>query len=88
MPHAPQIVQPNPGSCPICGMRLEQKTQGIRGGDDDELSDMSRRFWLGLLLSLPILLIVNFRLLPNQYGSWAQLALATPVVLWPCLKLG
>lgn len=81
-PMHPQIVQPHPGSCPICGMRLEPKTQGIQDGDDDELSDMRRRFWFGVLLSLPILLIVNFRLLPSQYGSWTQLVLATPVVLW------
>ncbi len=81
-PMHPQIVQLKPGSCPICGMRLEPKTQENEDEDDNELKDMSHRFWLGLFLSLPILLIVNFRLLPNIYGSWVQLALATPVVLW------
>lgn len=81
-PMHPQIVQPTPGSCPICGMRLELKTQGTQDEDDDELKSMSLRFWLGLTLSLPIFLIVNFHLFANRYGSWVQLALATPVVLW------
>ncbi len=81
-PMHPQIIQPNPGSCPICGMRLEPKTQGTEDEDDEELNEMNRRFWLGLILTFPILFFVNFRILPNQYGPWIQLALATPVVLW------
>lgn len=81
-PMHPQIIQKAPGSCPICGMRLELKTQGTKDEEDDEFNDMNRRFWLGLVLTLPILFIVNFRILPNQYSPWIQLALATPVVLW------
>lgn len=81
-PMHPQIVQPNPGSCPICGMRLELKTKGTENEDDDELKDMSRRFWIGLFFTIPILLLVNFRLSPNQYGSWIQFALSVPIVLW------
>jgi P-type Cu+ transporter len=81
-PMHPQIIQSTPGSCPICGMRLELKIQGTKDEDNDELNNMNRRFWLGLLFTLPLLIIVNFRILPNQYGSWIQLALATPVVLW------
>lgn len=81
-PMHPQIVQSTPGSCPICGMRLELKIQGTKDEDKDELNNMNRRFWLGLLLTLPILVIVNFRIFPNQYSSWIQLALATPVVFW------
>lgn len=79
----PQIVQPSPGSCPVCGMRLELKTKGAENEeDDDELKDMSRRFWIGLFLTIPIFLLVNFRLSPHQYGSWIQFALSVPVVLW------
>jgi Cu+-exporting ATPase len=78
----PQIVQPNPGSCPICGMRLELKIKGTEKEADDELKSMSRRFWIGLFLTIPILFIVNFHLSSNQYGSWIQFALAIPVVLW------
>lgn len=80
-PMHPQIIQPKPGSCPICGMRLELRTKGSEGEDDDELKDMSRRFWIGLFLTIPILILVNFSLL-IKYNSWIQLALATPVVLW------
>lgn len=82
-PMHPQIMQSNPGSCPICGMRLELKTISTESEEEDgELKDMNRRFWIGLFLTIPILLISNFRLLPNQYGSWIQFALAIPVVLW------
>ncbi len=82
-PMHPQIVQPSPGSCPVCGMRLELKTKGAENEeDDDELKDMSRRFWIGLFLTIPIFLLVNFRLSPHQYGSWIQFALSVPVVLW------
>lgn len=75
-PMHPQIVQPNPGSCPICGMALEPKGGGET--EDGELRSMSRRFWLGLILTIPILILAaSKRPLP-----WVQAALATPVVLW------
>lgn len=81
-PMHPQIIQPTPGSCPICGMRLELRTKGSDDEDNDELIDMNRRFWLGLFLTIPILILVNFPLSLSKYNSWVQFALATPVVLW------
>ena len=81
-PMHPQIVQPNPGSCPICGMRLELRLKGTQDEDDGELKDMSRRFWVGLVLSVPIFLTVTLHLSLNGYSSWFQALLATPVVLW------
>ncbi len=77
-PMHPQVVQSSPGSCPICGMRLELKVPVAQGEDDDELKDMSRRFWVGLALSIPIFFLANFHL----NGAWIQALLATPVVLW------
>lgn len=81
-PMHPQIIQPTPGSCPICGMRLELRTKGGEEEDDDELVDMNRRFWIGLFLTIPIVILVNFPLLLSKYNSWIQFALATPIVLW------
>jgi Cu+-exporting ATPase len=81
-PMHPQIVQPNPGSCPICGMRLELQTKGTGDEDDGELNDMNRRFWTGLFLSLPILILTTFDLPLDGYNSWVQFALASPIVLW------
>ncbi len=81
-PMHPQIIQPTPGSCPICGMRLELRTKGGEEEDDDELVDMNRRFWLGLFLTIPILILVNSPLSLSRYNSWIQFTLATPVVLW------
>jgi Cu+-exporting ATPase len=81
-PMHPQIIQPNPGSCPICGMSLELRTKGSEEGDDEELKDMNRRFWVGLILSLPIFFLVTSHLSLNGYSSWIQFALASPVVLW------
>ena len=78
-PMHPQIVQPNPGSCPICGMRLELKTKGADSEeDDDELKDMSRRFWIGLFLTIPILLLVNFAYHPINMAHGFNLSWAYP----------
>src|SRR3990167_7428158 len=81
-PMHPQIIQPTPGSCPICGMRLELRTKGGEVEDNDELVDLNRRFWFGLFLTIPILILANSPLLFSRYNSWIQFALATPVVLW------
>ena len=81
-PMHPQIIQPHPGSCPICGMQLELRTEGTEDEDDEELKDTSRHFWVGLVLSVPIFLVVTLHLSLNGYSSWFQAALATPVVLW------
>jgi P-type Cu+ transporter len=90
-PMHPQIVRDKPGSCPICGMALEPRTAGAVEGPDRELVDMTRRFWIGLVLTLPLLAFVMGDMLPGQplrhliagqVSAWLQFVLATPVVLW------
>jgi Cu+-exporting ATPase len=90
-PMHPEIVRDAPGSCPICGMALEPRTMGAVEGPDPELVDMTRRFWIGLVLTLPLLAFVMGDMLPGQplrhlipgrMSAWLQLVLATPVVLW------
>ena len=88
-PMHPQIVRDQPGSCPICGMALEPRTVTAEAGPNPELADMSRRFWVGVVLSLPVFLIAMADMLPGQplrpylaVLNWVQLVLATPVVLW------
>jgi Cu+-exporting ATPase len=90
-PMHPQIVRDAPGSCPICGMALEPRTVSGEGGPDLELVDMTRRFWIGLVLTLPLLAFVMgdmlpgqplHHLIPSRVSAWLQLMLATPVVLW------
>ena len=90
-PMHPQIVREAPGSCPICGMALEPRTVGPVEGPDPDLVDMTRRFWIGLVLTLPLLAFVMGDMLPGQplrhlipgrFSAWLQLVLATPVVLW------
>jgi len=89
-PMHPEIVRDKPGSCPICGMALEPM---VATGDDanPELEDMSRRFWVCLTLSAPLLLMAMLEMIPGQplahlvsgqAAVWIELALATPVVLW------
>jgi Cu+-exporting ATPase len=86
-PMHPQIRQDHPGNCPICGMTLEP----VAATDDErpsvELLDMTRRFWVGLALSLPVLALemsghLSRMLLSDTASNWMQLAFATPVVLW------
>lgn len=81
-PMHPQIVQPNPGSCPICGMALEPQIGGAKDEEDTELKNMSFRFWVGLVLTLPIIFLVLFQISLFGYSAWIQATLATPVVLW------
>ncbi|MCE9508105.1 MAG: copper-translocating P-type ATPase [Alphaproteobacteria bacterium] len=86
----PQIRQQGPGSCPICGMALEPESVTLSDAPDPELADMTRRFWVSALLSLPLMLMTMKHLLPflpplplhGQEALWLQFALATPVVLW------
>ena len=86
----PQIRQVGPGNCPICGMALEPVLATAEAGPNPELVDMTRRFWIGLVLSVPVVVARNGRtsrrprimLLGQQTSNWVQLALATPVVLW------
>jgi len=89
-PMHPQIVRDHPGSCPICGMALEPRIANLEEGPNPELVDMTRRFWVGAALSLPVFLIAMSEMLPGRplhfldmrLLNWGQLALATPVVLW------
>ena len=90
-PMHPQIEQVGPGDCPICGMDLERKVvDGTNEDDDAQYKNMSRRFWVGVALSVPLLLItmgpmVGLRTidwLSMEVAGWIQLALAVPVVFW------
>lgn len=88
-PMHPQIRQIGPGTCPICGMTLEPEVATEATGPSAELVDMTRRFWIGLVLTLPVLALemgghlTNLHmLLGAQLSNWIQLVLATPVVLW------
>src|SRR5229473_3964028 len=89
-PMHPQIVRAGPGSCPICGMALEPRTVTAEE-DNPELRDMTRRFWVSLALTAPLLAIAmgsmlsphTFMTSPWNWGlPWLELLLATPVVLW------
>jgi Cu+-exporting ATPase len=91
-PMHPQVVRDAPGSCPICGMALEPRTITAGEEENPELRQMTRRFWLGVALTLPLLLLAMSTMLPlggrllaaAPAGSrgWIELLLATPVVLW------
>lgn len=87
-PMHPEIVQEGPGSCPKCGMALEPLDPSVDEGPNLELIDMSRRFWVCLALSVPLLVIaMGEMVLGRPFASgqallWLQLGLATPVVLW------
>ncbi len=89
-PMHPEIRQIGPGSCPICGMALEPVTVSADTGPSAELVDMTRRFWVGLALALPVFALeMGGHLFPSlhqvispEVSTWIQFALATPVVLW------
>ncbi len=88
-PMHPEIRQVGPGSCPICGMALEPELVTAETGANPELIDMTRRFWIGAVLTIPVLLLEMgghltglTHWLGQQTSNWLQLALATPVVLW------
>ena len=88
-PMHPEIVRSEPGSCPLCGMALEPHTVALEEQPNPELVDMTRRFWVSVGLTVPLLLIAMGGILPplkpvlsGRWVAWAQLALATPVVLW------
>ncbi len=89
-PMHPEIVRPEPGSCPICGMALEPRTVALEERNP-ELEDMTRRFWISLALTAPVLLGAMSEIIPGDPVGrllsrralvWMQLALTTPVVLW------
>jgi len=89
-PMHPEIRRPGPGSCPICGMALEPVTVTADTGRSAELVDMTRRFWIGLALTVPVVLLemgshfISWvdEVIPPTLNTWLQLLLATPVVLW------
>jgi len=81
----PQIVRQDPGSCPICGMALEPMLPAEGEAANPELRDMTRRFWVGVALSLPLIVLAmaaNFVGLAPRTAVWLELILATPAVLW------
>jgi Cu+-exporting ATPase len=88
-PMHPEIRQQGPGSCPICGMALEPELASAESGPNPELIDMTRRFWIGGGLTVPIVILEMGAHLAGGHGfvsqtlsNWIQFALATPVVLW------
>jgi len=86
-----QIRQDHPGNCPICGMALEPEAPSSELGPNPELADMSRRFWIGLALTVPVFALAMADFIPGMllgrvvsplWSIWLQFLLATPVVLW------
>jgi Cu+-exporting ATPase len=85
-PMHPEVRQEGPGSCPICGMALEPETPTLQSEPNPELIEMTQRFWVGVLLTLPVVALemgghLYDWLNPSQ-SNWLQLVFATPVVLW------
>ena len=88
-PMHPEVRQTGPGSCPICGMALEPLVATAEAGPSAELVDMTRRFWIGLVLTIPVFFLEMgghlfgwTHAIGQQTSNWLQLVLATPVVLW------
>ncbi|MEJ2700479.1 MAG: HAD-IC family P-type ATPase, partial [Desulfuromonadales bacterium] len=90
-PMHPEVVQQGSGSCPIGGMDLEPKTVSAEEEENPELVAMTRRFWVSLVLSVPVLFLAMSDLIPGEpvqhllggrTVTWVELVLATPVVLW------
>jgi Cu+-exporting ATPase len=88
-PMHPEIRQIGPGSCPICGMALEPEVASLDAPPNPELADMTRRFWIGLALSVPPVVLEMGGHLAGGHGfvdqtlsNWIQFIFATPVVLW------
>ncbi len=93
-PMHPEIIRDRPGACPICGMALEPLVPTAGSEDDSELRDMTKRFWISLVLAAPLLALAMGTMLAGFHAPWLpwiELALATPVVLWtgaPLLERG
>ena len=88
-PMHPQVRQMGPGNCPLCGMTLEPVLATADQGDSPELRDMTKRFWIGTALTVPVFalemgghLFNIHHLIAQQTSNWVQLLLGTPVVLW------
>ena len=90
-PMHPEIVRDQPGACPICGMALEPRVVGFEDEPNPELIDMTRRFWLALVLGAPVFLLTMadmagagalMRFIDMRTVNWIGLACSTPVVFW------
>jgi Cu+-exporting ATPase len=89
-PMHPEIRQPGPGACPKCGMALEPVLASVDESPNPELVDMTRRFWIGLALTVPVFALAMAEHLPGLHGmlpearvsGWIQLLFSIPVVLW------
>jgi len=90
-PMCPGVVSDKPGACPSCGMALEPRTVTMDEEANPELADMTRRFWTGLALAVPVLVLAMADMIPGQplkdvltprWSNWLQFVLATPVVGW------
>src|SRR6266566_2773954 len=90
-PMHPEIEQDQPGACPKCGMTLEPKTIGGDEHEHGETRSLSRKFWIALVLSIPVLFLAMGHaipglkidsIVPKRIGKWIEFALTTPVVLW------
>ncbi len=93
-PMHPEVIQIGPGTCPECGMALEPKEisfDSAASQENPELDDMSRRFRIGLLFTIPVFLLAMSemipgrpvqQLIPEHFFNWIELVLATPVVVW------
>src|SRR5205809_1774144 len=90
-PMHPEIEQDHPGACPKCGMTLELKVVRGKEHDHGETQSLSRKFWIALVLTIPVLLLVMGHtipgldidsIVPKRIGKWIEFALTTPVVLW------
>jgi P-type Cu+ transporter len=84
----PQIRQPGPGTCPICGMGLEPDEPSLDDAPNPELVDFTRRFWVSAVLAVPLLILtmgtdlLGLHLVDAAFSPWIQLALTAPIVLW------
>src|ERR1700735_823471 len=90
-PMHPEIVRGGPGNCPICGMALEPRTITVDDQEDPELASITRRFWISVALTVPVLVLGMSDMIPGQpverllsmrAMGWVEFFLATPVVLW------
>src|SRR5882757_3061769 len=90
-PMHPEIEQDHPGACPKCGMTLEPKSIGAEEEEQNETRSLSRKFWIALVLTIPVLVLAMGHAIPGlnidsidpkRIGKWIEFALTTPVVLW------
>jgi P-type Cu+ transporter len=90
-PMHPEVEQDHPGACPKCGMTLEPKTIGVDEHEHGETQSLSRKFWIALVLTIPVLFLAMGHaipgvhidsVIPKRIGKWIEFGLTTPVVLW------